>query len=100
MVSDAGAQELAELRRKTLNNLAQHITSSGRDVGERMGQIILLMSNFQDHINLMKQSIKLIRSVTTVNTILPQSYTDVLDSAYDRIQKLSLYNQSRQWVKS
>uniref|UniRef100_A0A915EKF3 Uncharacterized protein n=1 Tax=Ditylenchus dipsaci TaxID=166011 RepID=A0A915EKF3_9BILA len=90
MVSEAGAQVLINLREKTLRNLAQHISSSGRSVSERMGQIILLISNFQSHSNLMKQTIKLIRSVTQPNAIFPRSYTDTLDSAYERIQKLSL----------
>ncbi|KAI1711077.1 zinc finger, c4 type (two domains) domain-containing protein [Ditylenchus destructor] len=90
-VSESAAKALSDLRQKSLSNLAQHINSSGRDVGERMGQIIFLISSFQDHVHLLKQTIKLIRAATSPSTqAFPTEYINLLDSAEKRMRKLSI----------
>ncbi|KAI1730675.1 zinc finger, c4 type (two domains) domain-containing protein [Ditylenchus destructor] len=90
-VSESAAKALSDLRQKSLSNLAQHINSSGRDVGERMGQIIFLISSFQDHVHLLKQTIKLIRAATCPSTqAFPIEYMNLLDSAEKRMRKLTI----------
>ncbi|KAI1720175.1 zinc finger, c4 type (two domains) domain-containing protein [Ditylenchus destructor] len=87
MVSESTADALLDLRQKMLSNLADHLKSNNNDVAERMGQIIFLISNFQSHINLLKNSIKLIRVATSTNNVFPDEYTNLLDSAEKTLQE-------------
>jgi predicted transcriptional regulator len=58
VLSDQTRTLLREWKNKTLAGIAQHIERTGRDVHERMGEIIFLLTEFQ--------VVKLLKSKSTV----------------------------------
>jgi len=67
-------KKLQVRRQQLMRNLGNYLQSVGQKIEDRMPKIILLISEMQTAVRMLKHGIAIIRVTTTVNSLLPESY--------------------------
>jgi nucleotidyltransferase/DNA polymerase involved in DNA repair len=88
--SERSRQALKELRNRTLDSLANHLKASGKNVDERMGQIIFLISDFQNLGRLIKHSIRLLMTATNYRAA-PKEFLAFFEQQLDIYNKYAVF---------
>lgn len=83
--SDRTRRVITELRNRTLAALAAHLNTFGKNVDERMGQIIFLISDFQGLGRLVRHSVRLLMTATNFRAA-PKEFLSFFE------RQLGLYN--------
>jgi hypothetical protein len=87
-VSPESRTILSQRRHQLLRNLSNYLISTGQKVDERMSKIILLISEMQTAIRMLKHAINIIRVTTTEDSILPKSYIELFEEGAKDISSL------------
>lgn len=83
--SERSREALKQLRNRALDSLAAYLKSTGKNVDERMGQIIFLISDFQNLGRLIKHSIRLLMTATNYRAA-PKEFLTFFE------QQMEIYN--------
>jgi hypothetical protein len=87
-VSPESRTILSQRRHQLLNNLSNYLISTGQKIDERMPKIILLISEMQTAIRMLKHAINIIRVTTSEDSILPKSYIELFEEGARDISSL------------
>ncbi|KAI6181322.1 Nuclear receptor domain-containing protein [Aphelenchoides besseyi] len=83
VISDHSRKLLREWREETLRGIGEHIERTGRNVDERMAEIIFLLGEFQNMFILAKNAVQL-SLVATKGASMPLKFRDLINRSNNR----------------
>ncbi|KAI6176123.1 Retinoic acid receptor RXR-alpha-A-like isoform X4 [Aphelenchoides bicaudatus] len=89
VLSDKTRNLLRQWRNETLAGVSEHIERTGRNVDERLSDIIFLMNEFQNLVILARNAINL-SLASTENTAIPQKFIDLISRSNNRRLKSNI----------